>query len=112
VETIARSADREIGKARAEFLVYDRDVELSSPAADPDLMASLAAWTRDEGGRAVPPEQVQTLLAELAAKDPDYEVRETRWKIAGTQGDAWVMLLVMTACLTGEWYLRKRWGLV
>ena len=44
-----------VGTARAEFLVFDRDVELSTPAADPDLMASLAAWTRQEGGRAVAP---------------------------------------------------------
>jgi uncharacterized membrane protein len=112
IETAAFDGAREIGTARAEFLVYDRDIELSSPAADPDLMASLAAWTRDEGGRAVPPEEVPKLLAELAAKDPEYEVREIRWKIAGTSGDAWLMLVVMTIALTGEWYLRKRWGLV
>jgi len=42
-----------------------RDVELSTPAADPDLMSSLAAWTRQEGGRAVAPEELPKLLGEL-----------------------------------------------
>ncbi len=112
LETTAFEGERTVGTARAEFLVYDRDVELSTPAADPDLMASLAAWTRQEGGRAVAPEELKPLLAELAKKPPEFEVRQTRWKLAGTSGDAWVMLLVMTSVLTAEWFLRKRWGLV
>ncbi len=112
VETTAYDGEREVGSARAEFLVYDRDVELSTPAADPDLMASLAAWTRQEGGRAVAPEELPKLIAELAARPPEYEERQTRWKLAGTSGDAWLMLALMTSVLTAEWFLRKKWGLV
>src|SRR5439155_21922081 len=62
IETTAYEGERLIGSARAEFLVYDRDVELSTAAADPDLMASLAAWTRQEGGRALAPEELPKLL--------------------------------------------------
>ena len=112
IETVAYEGEKLLGKARAEFLVFDRDVELSTPAADPELMASLAAWTRQEGGRAVAPEELPKLLADLAARPPEYEVRQTRWKLGGTSGDAWAMLLGMSALLTAEWFLRKRWGLV
>jgi hypothetical protein len=112
VEVTAYDGERVIGSARADFLVFDRDIELSTPAADPDLMASLAAWTRQEGGRTVSPEDLPKLLAELAEKPPEYEVRQMRWKLAGTAGDAWAMFLLMTAVLSTEWYLRKRWRLV
>jgi uncharacterized membrane protein len=112
IETTAYEGARVVGSARAEFLVFDRDVELSTPAADPDLMASLAAWTKQDGGRAVAPEELPKLLGEVAKRPPEYEVRQTRWKLAGTSGDAWLMLILMTGVLTGEWYLRKRWGLV
>jgi hypothetical protein len=112
VETTAFDGDKVVGKARAEFLVFDRDIELSTPAADPDLMASLAAWTRQEGGRSVAPEELPKLLGELARRPPEYEVRQTRWKLAGTAADAWLFLLVLTSLLTSEWFLRKRWGLV
>jgi hypothetical protein len=112
IETTAYEGERLVGTARAEFLVFDRDVEMSTPAADPDLMSSLAAWTRQEGGRAVAPEELPKLLAELAARPPEYEVRQMRWKLAGTAADAWLFLLLVASLLTGESYFRKRWGLV
>src|SRR5437764_1341869 len=34
IESTAYDGQRLVGSARAEFLVYDRDVELSTPAAD------------------------------------------------------------------------------
>src|SRR4029079_13954316 len=83
-DTTAYEGERLMGNAQAEFLVYDRDVELSTPAADPDLMTSLAAWTRQEGGRALAPEELPKLLGELARKPPEYEEHQTRWKLAGT----------------------------
>ncbi|MEX2173241.1 MAG: glutamine amidotransferase [Pirellulaceae bacterium] len=112
IETTASAGGRKLGTARAEFLVFDRDVELSNPAADPDLMASLSAWTKAEGGRPLAPEELPSLLQELADRPPDYEVRQTRWKLAGTQADAWLFFLALTGVLTAEWYLRKKWGLV
>lgn len=113
IETTATTAaGQKLGTARAEFLVFDRDVEFSNPAADPDLMASLAAWTKDEGGRAVAPEELPKLLQELADRPPEYEERETRWKLAGTSADAWVFFAALVALLSVEWWLRKKWGLV
>jgi hypothetical protein len=75
-------------------------------------MASLAAWTRQEGGKAVPPDELTKLLAEIAEKPPEYEVRQIRWKLAGTSESAWVFLVLMAAALSTEWYLRKRYRLI
>jgi uncharacterized membrane protein len=112
IETTAFEGTKKLGVAEAEFLVFDRDVELSNPSADSDLMASLAAWTKQDGGRAVAPEELPKLLAELADKPPEYEERQTRWKLAGSSGDAWIFFMLLTAVLSAEWFLRKRWGLV
>ena len=112
VETSAVSGGKELGKAKAEFLVFDRDVELSNPAADPDLMASLAAWTKQDGGRTVAPDELPRLLAEIARRGPEYETRQIKWKLASTALDAWSYLLALVGALSVEWWLRKKWGLV
>jgi uncharacterized membrane protein len=112
IDTTAVSGERKLGSARAEFLVFDRDVELSNPAADPDLMASLAAWTKPDGGRSIAPEELPALLTELANRPKEYETREIKWKLGGTALDAWLFLLLLVALLSGEWWLRKKWGLV
>ena len=112
IETTASDGGQEIGSARAEFLVFDRDVELSNPSADPDQMAALAAWTKEEGGRAVVPEELPKLLAEIASRPQEYDERQTKWRLGSTAGDAWLFFMLLTAVLTGEWWLRKKWGLV
>jgi uncharacterized membrane protein len=112
VDTAATAGGKTLGKARAEFMVFDRDVELSNPAADPDQLASLAAWTKQDGGKLVQPEQFSALLDELTSKPPEYEERQTKWKLGSTPADSWPLFLLMTALLSVEWFLRKKWGLV
>jgi hypothetical protein len=36
----------------------------------------------------------------------------TKWQLADTWWDAWLVLGSFAALLTIEWFLRKRWGLV
>ncbi len=95
-----------MGTARTRFLVHETDLELGNPAADHDLLASLAKAT---GGRVTPPEQLAELLDEFRRHPPamqvQSEVRHTLW-------DTWPFFGVFCAVLTTEWYLRKRWGLV
>lgn len=112
VETRALVAGKEIGSARAEFMVFDRDLELSNPAADPDHFAALAAWTKEYGGRTAAPEELPSLIDELHRRPQEFEVRQTRWRLAGTPGEAWLFLLLLAGVLSGEWFLRKKWGLV
>ncbi|HEX7450581.1 MAG TPA: glutamine amidotransferase [Pirellulales bacterium] len=95
-----------IGTARARFLVFEQDLELSNPAADVGTLESLAEST---SGKRVAPEQLPALLAELKAGTKELEV-ETQSK--DTLWDTWPFFLSFTALLVLEWFLRKRWGLV
>jgi uncharacterized membrane protein len=114
IEVTAAEADGpSLGSSSASFEVMDQDVELSNPAADPDQMERLAALTRDAGGKAVAPEQLSELLRQIQANPPEL-VQEvlTRWQLGDTWWDAWIMLIALVTLLGGEWFLRKKWGLV
>lgn len=101
------------GQAQANFQVLDRDLELSNPAADYDLMARLALQTKDVGGRPVSPEELPQLLREIKERQSESQVEvQTKWQLGDTAADSWLYLLVFASILTGEWVLRKRWGLV
>ncbi len=102
-----------LGSAAASFEVMDQDVELSNPAADPDQMQRLAVLTSDAGGKAIAPEQLPDLLKQIQENPPEL-VQEvlTRWQLGDTWWDAWLVVLALVGLLGGEWFLRKKWGLV
>jgi uncharacterized membrane protein len=113
IEIRATGPAKPIGTVRGEFLVFDRDIELSNPAADHDQLARLASQTREYGGRVVAPEQLPALLEEIRDRPPDLQIEvQTKWQLADTATDAWSFFLLVLALLAGEWTLRKRWGLV
>lgn len=109
ITAVAREGDEEIGTATARFSVPEQDLELDRPAAEPSLMAQLAATTSAAGGRSIAPEELPRLLEELAELEPELEeevvARITYW-------DTWPFFLLLVGLLGVEWYLRKRWGLV
>ncbi|MEX2172507.1 MAG: glutamine amidotransferase [Pirellulales bacterium] len=109
VTVVARQGDKELGTATARFLVPDEDLELDRPAAEPTLMAQLARLTADSGGRALAPEELPQLLAELADREPEVK-QEVLERV--TYWDKWPFFLLFVGLLGVEWYLRKRWGLV
>jgi hypothetical protein len=94
-----------------DFLVFDHDVELSNPAADPDQLARLAEVTRQWGGKVVSPEDLADELNRLEPPELTIETQE-KWQLAGNHRDAWLLFLLLVGLLTGEWVMRKRWGLV
>ena len=113
IEVHAEKDGKLIGTARGEFLVFDRDVELSNAAADHDQLARLAAQTKEFGGRPVAPEQLAALLEDLRDRPPEMEIEvQTKWQLADREKNAWVFFLCLIALLTIEWVLRKRWALV
>jgi hypothetical protein len=113
MEVTASRDGNVLGTGRGEFMVFDRDVELSMSAADHDQLARLAAMTQEFGGRVVAPEQVSSLLEDIRDRPPEMEIEvQTKWQLADTAGDAWALLLLFVALLTAEWFLRKKWGLV
>ena len=107
VEVTATDAAGELlGVARARFLVFEQDLELDNPAADPSLLASLSSTT---GGESLAPEELPRLLRRIQVEPPQLELdvvtQLTLW-------DRWPLLLLMAGTCIAEWYLRKRWGMV
>ncbi|MDR0609335.1 MAG: VWA domain-containing protein [Planctomycetaceae bacterium] len=93
-------------QATARFMVYDRNLELDSPVAYPQLLRNISELT---GGRSAAPEQLGSLLEELIKKSEELvEKRETKQSLF----DSWGLLLMFTIILCLEWFLRKFWGLV
>jgi len=102
-----------IGSARTTFQILDRDIELSSPAPDYPLMARIANLTKDSGGEPVAPEQLPALMEKLKQRRDELEIDvQVKWQLGDTPLDAWLLLLLLVGLLTGEWFLRKKWGLV
>lgn len=105
----AKDGGIDLGTAEARFLVPNQDLELDRPAAEPTLMAQLADMTKPAGGAALAAEELPDLLKRLAAKPPELKeevvAKATYW-------DTWPFFLLFVGLLGGEWYLRKRWGLV
>jgi hypothetical protein len=90
----------------ARFTVFRQDLELANPRANPLLMRQLAEAT--PGGVRMP-EELPAIFTEIASRPPAFETKE-QWSY--TPWDKWPMLLALAGCLCGEWFLRKRWGLV
>jgi uncharacterized membrane protein len=109
LRVIGTAGGETIGSAEARFLIEDQDLELDNPAADAELLASLARATADAGGEALAPEQLPDLLDRIAERKSDLEVEYVR---EVTPWDTWPFFLVLVSLLSVEWYLRKRWGLV
>ena len=105
----AKDGGADIGSAEARFLVPNQDLELDRPAAEPTLMAQLAEMTKPAGGAALAPEELPALLKRLANKPPELK-EEVIAKV--TYWDTWPFFLIFVGLLGGEWYLRKRWGMV
>jgi uncharacterized membrane protein len=113
IEVRASANGQPLGSGQANFQVLDRDLELSNPAADYDLLTRLAQQTKDAGGRLVSAEELPQLLREIKDRrhESDIEV-QSKWQLGDTSLDAWLFLIVLIGVLSVEWFLRKKWGLV
>jgi hypothetical protein len=88
------------------FTIFRQDLERANPRANPLLMRQLAEATCG-GVRA--PEELGDIFEEIRTRPAAFETVE-QWSYA--PWDTWPMLLAMAGLLCGEWFLRKRFGLV
>lgn len=103
---VARSRGKEVGRDSARFLVYQDDREMENPAADLALLRQISQIT---GGEYVPHEQLPKYLkTSLNGKTATEYVSQTEHRV----WDNWPFLLIFTALLMLEWWLRKRHGWV
>ena len=113
IELTVRQEGALVGVARASFQALDRDVELSNSTAGHEQMARLANATKDAGGGPLAAEQLADWVDQLRERLPQLDVEvQKKWQFGDTSLDAWLFFLIFAALLTGEWVLRKRWGLV
>ncbi|MBI3836330.1 MAG: hypothetical protein HY288_00160 [Planctomycetia bacterium] len=98
-----------VGSARSRFLVFEQDLELDNAVADPTLLASLSAMTKDFGGESLAPEELPELLRRIQEKPLELEVENL---VKRTPWDTWPFFLLFVGLISAEWYLRKKWGLV
>jgi uncharacterized membrane protein len=102
---IANRDGQEIGRDTARFLVYQDDRELENPSADLKLAREIAELT---GGDAVNPEKLSSYLKAVPRDVYTENVTLSEHKV----WDNWPFLLIFTALLTMEWWIRKRHGWV
>jgi uncharacterized membrane protein len=102
---VARKNGEEVGRDSAGFLVYQDDRELENPAANPAEGKAIAEVT---GGDAIAP---QKLVSHLKSIDQSVYT-EYASHVEHRIWDNWPFLLIFTAMLTLEWWLRKRHGWV
>jgi hypothetical protein len=105
VTVIARRDGQEVGRDTSRFLVYEDDRELENPAADLNLAREIARVT---DGESVTPERLGTYLKGLERTGYTESVTYDEHRV----WDNWPFLLIFTALLTLEWWLRKRHGWV
>jgi len=101
------------GESSARVILYDEDLELSRPAADPEFMKKLAAAG---GGEALRVEQLADHLSRLAEEPldrgkPKMELRPD-WRTTGRSAFLVFFFVLFSAVVSLEWGLRRRWGLV
>ena len=113
IEVIASTDGKEIGRVRESFAVFDHDLELHDPVANPALLARLAKSTSSSGGRLLAAEQLSRLWQDLKHQTPKMKVEvQTKWEFAGSPRIAWPFFLLVVSLLGIEWYLRRKWGFV
>ncbi len=109
ITVTAQNQGAPVGTAKSRFLVFEQDLELDNAVADPALLASLSAMTRDVGGQSLAPEELPDLLRRIQEKPPELEVETL---VKQTPWDTWPFFLIFVGLISTEWYLRKKWGLV
>jgi hypothetical protein len=102
----ATRPDGRIAERSARFTIFRQDVELANPRANPLLMRQLAEATP---GGVRTPEEIGDILEEIRSRPATFETLE-QWSY--TPWDKWPLFLLLAAFLCGEWFLRKRFGLV
>jgi uncharacterized membrane protein len=102
---VATRDGQEIGRDSARFLVYQDDRELENPSADRRLAREIAEVT---GGDPVNHEKLSAFLKGVDRSAYTEYVSPSEYKV----WDNWPFLLIFTALLTLEWWLRKRHGWV
>ncbi len=97
----------------ARFLVHEEDVEMAEWSADKTLMDKLASEGRGKAITAARlPELLRDLLAPSALNGKVKVIPWPAWRTTERSSFLVLFFLVFVTCLSAEWVLRRRWGMV
>jgi uncharacterized membrane protein len=94
------------------FQILDQAAELRQPYADHTYLSQLAAQTAAAGGAMFLPDetnQLINLIQQLRRKSEAPVVQ--KYRLGDSALSAWPLFILLVGLLSGEWYLRRRWGL-
>ena len=98
---------------QVKFSVFDDDLETAQQAADHVFLKKLA---REENGEFREGKDLATFLSGIRSRKSEESKKEERrwpdWQTTGTSPFLMLFYLAFVAVLTGEWLLRRRWGMV
>ncbi len=107
VEVSALQQGKPIGfSARARFVIFEQDLELYNPAADPSLMQEISSMTQ---GRSLRPDEFRGFLEELMGRGLNRQMTQNH---VVSLWDHWILLVAFVGVMSVEWFLRKKRGLV
>ena len=97
----------------ARFFAYEEDVEMAEWAADEDFLKKLADEGRGEYRRGAKlAEFLEHLPPPPASKTKPKVDAKPDWSSASWSPFLVLFFLLFTGLLAGEWFLRRRWGMV
>jgi hypothetical protein len=99
------------GEAAARVIVYDEDVEMLRPAADPEFMKKLATAG---GGEALRVEELANFLNGLQpqGRETPKLVLRPEWRSTARSGFFVGFFVAFCVLVSAEWGLRRWWGMV
>jgi hypothetical protein len=102
------------GEASARVIVYDEDLEMTRPAADPEFLSRLAA--AGGGGEALRVQHLADFLNRLAEQPLERgkprQVLRPDWQTRGRSPFLGIFFVVFCVVVCVEWGLRRWWGMV
>ena len=94
------------------FVVRDESRELSSPAADWQMMQNIAGSTERAGGRVITPAEIGEAMQWL--RDRQSQARVTtleKRRLGDGVWDSWLYFVLFCGVMSLEWATRKKWQL-
>jgi uncharacterized membrane protein len=101
-----------ITAAEMGFQVIDQSRELEQPLADPIYLKQLADVTGSHGGAAFAPDDMKSLIEEIAKRRRRAEVPIVeKLRLGDGPISGWIVFTLFAGAMTTEWILRRKWSL-
>ncbi len=109
---VVTADDESIQADEVAFQVTESSRELARPMADPVYLQQLADLTSSHGGGAYDPGQIDQLIETIRSKRRTAQTPVVeKQRLGDGPISGWAVFLIFAAAMSGEWFLRRRWGM-